>query len=371
MKFTQLCYLPIWFLKNVIFRKHGPLQTVLFITDYCNLKCKHCFEMGHACTMQKSYQDIKEELEYSYKQGSRFVDFEGGEPTLWRQTIDQSAQGEGLLKKGENLTPQSAGLSQKGENLTPQVEGLPQKGNNLPQQGVDGLTDKNDNPVLNVNDLIKLAKEIGFFSCTVTTNAQVDFSWVNADLIWMSLDGYKEYHDAVRGEGAFEKLDKNARIFAEKQKEKKAAGKKPCVLGCNMAVNNINKDSVSDVIRYVKESGFIESIAINFHTPYPGTEELMLDDQTKAEVIDRIISLKKQKYPIQNSVSGLKMMKVRGFKKNCWVSNFIITDGTRFKTCPGETLGICDDCGFCMAGEMYCVMHLKPDTLLAGMTLRL
>lgn len=311
MKFTQLCYLPIWFLKNVIFRKHGPLQTVLFITDYCNLRCKHCFEMGHACTMQKSYEKIKEELEYSYKQGSRFVDFEGGEPTLWRE---------------------------------------------------DGK---------DINDLIKLAKEIGFFSCTVTTNAQMDFSWVNADLIWMSLDGYKEYHDRVRGEGAFEKLDKNARIFAEKQKEKKAAGQKTCTLGCNMAVNNINKDSVADVISYVKNSGFIESIAINFHTPYPGTEELMLDDKTKAEVIDRIIELKKQHYPIQNSVSGLKMMKVRGFKKNCWVSNFIITDGTRFKTCPGETLGICDDCGFCMAGEMYCVMHLKPDTLLAGMSLRM
>ena len=335
MKFTQLCYLPIWFLRNVIFRKHGPLQTVLFITDYCNLKCKHCFEMGHACTMQKSYKNIKEELEYSYRMGSRFVDFEGGEPTLWRETVDDVTDPD------------------------------------LPKQGVDGNTDKNGNAVLNVNDLIRLAKEIGFFSCTVTTNAQVDFSWVNADLIWMSLDGFRDYHDKVRGEGAFEKLDQNARVFAEKQKEKKARGEKPCVLGCNMAVNKINESSVEDVIRYVKDSGFIESIAINFHTPYPGTEELMLDDKKKAEVIDRIIALKKQHYPIQNSVSGLKMMKIRGFKKNCWVSNFIITDGTRFKTCPGETLGICDDCGFCMAGEMYCVMHLKPDTLMAGMTLRL
>lgn len=335
MKFTQLCYLPVWFLQNVILGKHGPLQTVLFITDYCNLKCKHCFEMGHACTMQKSYKTIKEELEYSYRLGSRFVDFEGGEPTLWRETAD--------LKKNPDL----------------------------PERGVDGNTDKNGNPVLNINDLIRLAKEIGFFSCTVTTNAQTDFSWVRADLIWMSLDGYGEYHDRVRGEGAFERLDKNARLFAQAQKKRKAAGGKTCALGCNMAINTINKDSVAKVLRYVKASPFIESIALNFHTPYPGTEQLMLDDRTKAAVINQIIAFKRAGFPVQNSVSGLKMMKVRGFKKNCWVSNFILTDGTRLKTCPGMLLKICDDCGFCMAGEMYCVMHLKPDTLLAGLNLRM
>ena len=309
MKLTQLVYLPFWYLKNVIFKKHGPLQTVLFITDYCNLRCKHCFEMGHACTMQKSYEKIKEELQDCYRMGSRIVDFEGGEPTLWREKDERTGK------------------------------------------------------VRDVNDLIDLAKKIGFFSCTITTNAQTDFSWVKADLIWMSLDGYKEYHDAVRGEGAFEKLDRNARIYASKNGSKK--------LGANIAINKINRDSVADTLRYVKESPFIQSIAVNFHTPYPGTEEVMLSHEEKCKVIDEVIALKKQHYPIQNSISGLKMMKIRGFKKNCWVSNFIITDGTRFKTCPGETLGICDDCGFCMAGEMYCVMHLKIDTLLSGMKLRL
>ena len=29
------------------------------------------------------------------------------------------------------------------------------------------------------------------------------------------------------------------------------------------------------------------------------------------------------------------------------------------------------DSGFCMSGEMYSVMHLKPDTLLAGLNLRM
>ncbi|MBQ9030272.1 MAG: radical SAM protein [Parasporobacterium sp.] len=331
MKLQHMIYLPLWFVRNVIFRKHGPLQTVLFITDYCNLKCRHCFEMGHACTMQKSYRQIESELRDCYRMGSRFVDFEGGEPTLWRQNA----------------------------------------GEDTPQKGVDGWKDSAGREQLNINDLILLAKKIGFYSCTVTTNAQKDFSWVNADLIWMSLDGYRQTHDQIRGQGAFEKLDQNARIFAEMQQRRRQLKEHVCTLGCNMAVNRINAGSVRDTLEYVKNSLYIESIAVNFHTPYPGTEDLMLPDPDRARIIDEVISLKKQHYPIQNSISGLKTMKRRGFKKDCWISNFILTDGTWFRACPGETLGICDDCGFCMAGEMYSVLHLKPDTLLAGLSLRL
>ena len=261
----------------------------------------------------------------------------------------------GILKKNWNiLIGWEAGLSILREGTYSLASDSGSfSGPAMPERGVDGLTDQTGTPVLNLNDLIRLARKSDF-SCTVTTNAQMDFSWVNADLIWMSLDGYREYHDMIRGKGTFEKLDKNAGIFAAKQAEKKAAGRKACVLGCNMAVNNLNKDSVADVVEYVKNSRFIESIAINFHTPYPGTEHLMPDDQTRAEIIDRIIALKKQHYPIQNSISGLKMMKVRGFKKNCWVSNFIITDGTRLRPVREKLLGSVMTAGF--AWQERCIV---------------
>jgi hypothetical protein len=53
------------------------------------------------------------------------------------------------------------------------------------------------------------------------------------------------------------------------------------------------------------------------------------------------------------------------------VANFILPDGTRLAECAGKTAGVCDQCGFCMAGEMYSVMSLRPDTILAGLKLRL
>ena len=39
---------------------------------------------------------------------------------------------------------------------------------------------------------------------------------------------------------------------------------------------------------------------------------------------------------------------------------------------PDEGLmGACDACGFCMSGEMYSVLRMKPDTILAGLKLRM
>jgi coenzyme F420-reducing hydrogenase beta subunit len=47
-----------------------------------------------------------------------------------------------------------------------------------------------------------------------------------------------------------------------------------------------------------------------------------------------------------------------------------MVDGQRLPECNGKSAGVCEQCGFCMAGEMASVMSLKPETLLAGLKLR-
>lgn len=293
----KLFYLAWWFLRARLFGRKAPLQTVLFISDRCNLRCKHCnvYQLKNPHNM--TYEQIREHLEYSYKLGSRFVDFEGGETTIWR----------------------------------------------------DG--DKR------LNDLIDLAKEVGFYSATITTNAQQDFFGSKADSIWVSLDGIGKYHEAVRGEGTFARLEKNIATANHK------------ALSVNMAINTLNYESVDETIEYAKNNPHIKSISLNFHTPFPGTEYLALDMAKRAEIIDRIIEYKKKGYPIMNSVSGLKLMKHNNFKKRCWVTNFIYADGTR-GLCIGDGTDKCNECGFCMAGEMACVFSFKPDTIFAGLSLR-
>lgn len=297
--FRQYLYLAFWFFQVKFLGKKKPLQTVIFITDKCNLSCKHCVIYNHQAPTMKPIETIEKELTFAYQQGARFVDFEGGEPTLWKE--------------------------------------------------------KN----LNINNLIELAKKIGFFSCTITTNAQKDFSWVKADSIWVSMDGTNDFHDAVRGKGTFANLEKN--IANSNQK-------KICV---NMVVSTQNYTNVREAIIYAKNNPQIQSIAINFITPYSGIEHLWLDWEKRTQVIDEVLAMKKNKFPIMNSKSGLKMMKKNNFKKYCWVSNFIFLDGTRTPDCGGSTLNLCERCGYSMSGEMASVMNFKPDTLLSGLKLRL
>ncbi|MDR2353529.1 MAG: radical SAM protein [Deltaproteobacteria bacterium] len=294
----RFIYLGFWFLRARFFGRKAPLQTVLFVNNKCNLTCLHCNIYQQKSPITKSYAVISEELEYSYSLGSRFVDFEGGEPTLWREGS------------------------------------------------------------LDLNSLIQLAKKIGFYSATVTTNAQIPFADCQADSIWVSLDGLGKYHDQIRGEGTFSKLVKNIADSGHPH------------LSVNMVINRLNYESVEETIEFAAENPHIKSISLNFHTPFEGTEDLFLDWETRGKVIDLIIRLKKQGRPIMNSISGLKLMKGTDFTKHCWVTNFVMADGQRLAECQGKTSEVCDLCGFCMAGEMNSVFRLKLDTIFAGLNLR-
>ncbi|MCQ2164882.1 MAG: radical SAM protein [Bacteroidales bacterium] len=299
----QLFYLGQWFVRARLFGRKAPLQTVLFITDKCNLRCKHCSVYGSAGYRQRKFDDILQDMRESYKAGSRFIDLEGGEPTLWKE---------------------------------------------------DGKT---------INDIIDAALRMGFFSITVTTNAQQDFSWIHPDSIWVSMDGVGEYHERVRGEGTFARLEENIR---------KSGKKHICV---NMVVNSLNWESLDAAMEYARSNEAIEQISINFHTPYPGTEYLMLPVEKKVELIDKVLEYKKKGYPVMNSRSGLRRMKRNALGemklgKECFVTNFIYPDGSR-GLCVGYGTDKCAQCGFCMAGEMSSVFHFCPDTIFAGFKLRM
>ncbi len=299
----QYFYLAQWFVRARFLGRKAPLQTVLFITDKCNLRCKHCSVYGSAGYRQRTYDEIVADMHYAYKQGSRFIDLEGGEPTLW--------------KEGDKT----------------------------------------------INDLIDKARAIGFFSITVTTNAQQDFSWIHPHSIWVSMDGVGAYHDNIRGEGTFARLEENIRRSGQKH---------ICV---NMVVNSLNCESLDAAMDYVRQNPAIEQISVNFHTPYPGTEYLMLPPEKKAELIDKVLAYKRKGYPIMNSYSGLRKMKQNALGqitlgKECFVTNFIYPDGSR-GLCVGYGTEQCRQCGFCMAGEMASVFHFCPDTLLSGFKLRM
>ncbi|MDR2364994.1 MAG: radical SAM protein [Zoogloeaceae bacterium] len=291
-------YLPLWFFKARILGKRIPLQSVVFISDKCNLKCKHCALYAQKEAISKTLEEVRADLLYCYRQGSRFVDFEGGEPTLWR----------------------------------------------------DGEHD--------LNSLLRLARQIGFYTVTVTTNAARPFPGIEADSIWVSMDGVGASHEAIRGAGTFKRLIRHIETCGHPR------------ISVNMVVNTLNHTALDETIDFARNHPNINSIAINLHTPFAGTEALELDAATRHAVLEKVIRYKKRGYPIMNSLAGLKRMQRRDFKKYCWMANFVMADGSRLAECNGKREGLCERCGFCMAGEMASVMSLAPETLLAGIKLR-
>lgn len=289
-----------WYFRVRFLGKKIPLQSVLFISDVCNLKCEHCiYAKSTAPRITKSWAQIEDELQRCRKLGARFVDFEGGEPFLWRD--------------GEKT----------------------------------------------IDDLCVLAKKIGFFSTTITTNAQIPFDSPNSDLIWVSVDGVGKYHDAIRGEGAFEKLKKNV------------AASKHRFLNANMAINRLNYESVDDVVKFVWEHPRFKMLSVNFHTPFPGTEYMALDWDKRCEIIDKLLAWKKKGAPLMNTTRGIRGLKDMTFEKRCWIANFVSIDGVFHSQCEGAEQGICEKCGFGMATEMEGVFKLSPETILAGLKARM
>lgn len=300
MSFSENFYYVKWFFDCKLRGKRKPLQSVIFITDRCNLRCAHCNVVKEGPQAQtRSYEQIKETLQQCYRAGSRIVDFEGGEPLLWRDNEHD------------------------------------------------------------INSLIKLADSLGFHTTTVTTNAQLPITAV-PNLIWISLDGMEEAHDAMRGKGTWRRMMKNIEASDFKN------------LNVNMTVTTLNHQDVEEVVRFVAAHPKIKKISVSFYTPYEG-RELLVSPDVRSAVIDKLLELKREGLPLMNSRAGLKLMrdprKVSAGRQ-CWISNFVVSDGTWLDACPGETAGICDDCGFGMGAEMALLFKLHPEMLKAGLSVR-
>ncbi|MDR2620038.1 MAG: radical SAM protein [Propionibacteriaceae bacterium] len=299
---TELPYYAWWFFRCKLLGQRHPLQSVIFITDRCNLKCKHCNvvrEGPYVSTM--TYDEVREQLKFSYEAGSRIVDFEGGEPLLWRDRV----------------------------------------------RGAD------------LNSLIDLAREIGFFSTTVTTNAQQPIN-IHPDLIWISIDGLEAEHDYQRGPGTFARAMKN---IAESSHPN---------MNVNMTVTAHNWRDFPKVAELVKNHPKLNRLSFSFYVPYED-RGLIVPPEVRAEIIATAIALKQAGYPIMNSQAGMKLLRdPRSFADHraCWISNFVTSDGTRIMHCPGQDAGVCDECGFGMGPEMSLLFRLHPEMVLSGLKVR-
>lgn len=310
-KIRALPYFASWFIKVRFLGRRKPLQSVVFITDRCNLQCKHCAIVKEGRDSRcKSYEQIISELRYCYREGSRIVDFQGGEPSMWK---DESSEAKDL----------------------------------------------NKGKAADINTLIKKAKEMGFFSTTVTTNAQAPII-AQSDLIWVSIDGARDHHDRQRGVGAYDRLMRNVTASSHAK------------LNANMCVTRDNWQDFEKVAEIVRQTPQLKKMAFSFYTPFEEKDLTPTPEQREA-VIDQALKLKKSGFPLMNSLPAIELMRNPKNYVNdsqCWISNFVMSDGTRLDRCRGEAAGICDQCGFGMAAEMHLLWKFSPKMIKGALSAR-
>ena len=277
------------------FGSKAPLVNTLIIHYGCNLRCKHCsiFSNG-AEEMGKnklSYEEIIDDLKLQFKNGARIAYFEGGEPTMW---------------------------SDDGKDF---------------------------------GDLIRTAKEIGYNNIGYTTNGMNTF-FTESDVISVSLDGPREIHDLIRGEGVFDKLMENI-----------SASEFTGSIYANVVLQKDNIGYIDEIAEIIKNNEKMAGAIFNFITPPP--YDLMITAEEKKAAVDKIRELKKNGYPVLNSKRGLELLTEEDWSKKCpyHVTVFITPDGSHHNGCPMQNTPSCEKCGFAAVREYYLIKRGNPSTI--------
>jgi Fe-coproporphyrin III synthase len=266
------------------------------MTNICNLKCIHCPFWRTLKKQSLRWEDIKIILKKLYDDGVKIAIFEGGEPLLWKDSVGNK----------------------------------------------------------NIGDVIELAKKY-FFTTAVTTNGTLDFSDINSDIIFISLDGLEAVHNNIRG-NVFNLIISNIKKNNKSRK-----------IIINITISKMNSGDVAPLIKFLQ--GLVFGITIQFFYPYEEVENLCLDSDEKREIINEIISLKKDGYKILDSEHALKKMINNNWKCEDYLVASVDPDGKINYGCylKSRSKNIsCENCGFLAHCEISLSFQLDIDALISA-----
>jgi MoaA/NifB/PqqE/SkfB family radical SAM enzyme len=289
MRLSELAYFAWYGFKTFALRQRKPLIAGMPLTDVCNLQCRHCV-VANSGRGPYRLEHIEELMRHFYRQGVRILYLQGGEIMTWRE------------------------------------------GN------------------LGAEDVIRRAKEMGYFRVAVVTNGTLGLPQA-ADLIWVSLDGSEQVHESIRGAGAFGKVMQTLRGSQHRR------------VNLNMTINRLNEGEVEKVAQIARETPQVHGVSFNFHTPYPEVKDLALTSDERRAVIERILKLKSEGFPVLNTRGGLKAMRDNRWRRPIPIIN-LVEKGQIYECCWGrEQPGVCDQCGYGVIAELSQILSFNLPTI--------
>ncbi len=274
-----------------LFGRTSPLICGLVLHNRCNLRCRHCNVVDRQ-TNPMRFDEALNVMDTFYAEGGRCLYMEGGEPFMWRDHT------------------------------------------------------------FTLEDIVSYAREKGYYTVIIYTNGTFPIE-SGADTIFVSVDGLKDTHDALRGK-TFDRIINNIRQSDHTS------------IYINYTINSVNKEDIHGFCEYVSRIPQIKGTFFYFHTPYYGYDELFLDTETKKEILMKLLGLKKQ-YRILNSSAGLKAAIRNDWRKNLDICR-VYEDGNYYSCCRENNHGtLCKDCGYLSYAEIDQTLKLKPGAVINAM----
>ncbi|MEE9911837.1 MAG: radical SAM protein [Deltaproteobacteria bacterium] len=285
-----------FYCQRKILGRRIPLLASFKVTYRCNLACRACpFHLragGEDADM--SWKTAIGALESLRRSGTRLVVFEGGEPLLWRHGAHR------------------------------------------------------------LQDLVLQARR-RFLRVAVTTNGTLPLD-VPSHALWVSLDGLKETHDALRS-GSFDRVYANL----------KATNHPRVFVHCTL--NRRNWRDLESLAGLIREIPTVRGMTVQFFYPYhQGEEDLALSWAERQAAIEKLLDLKKSGFPILNSSAGLRAMKHNRWRCHDDILINVDPDGSITRGCYVKSRGEihCEACGFTPVAEASGALDFVPGSLWAG-----
>jgi len=204
-----------------------------------------------------------------------------------------------------------------------------------------------------INDIVREAKKY-FYCVGVTTNGTLPLD-VLTDIIWVSVDGLRDTHDKLRGP-SFDRIIDNIRSSAHPK------------IFANITINRLNHTEIPELVRFL--SPLVKGVTIQFFYPYPESEDLLLTWEERAAVLDKLIILKKEGYPVTDSLLALETLKNNTWFCEPWMIANVEPDGTFNQGCYLQNRTTddnpCQLCGFAAHTEISLAYQLHWQAIMAG-----
>ena len=265
-----------------------PLIRGLVLSNRCNLRCRHC-RVGERGANDMTVAEALSVIDGYYRDGGRCLYLEGGEPFLWRD-------------------------------------------------GDHGL-----------EDIVAYAHRRGYLAVVVYTNGTFPIA-TSADTVFVSVDGLRETHDALRGK-SFDKIMAN---IGSSQHPK---------LFVNYTINARNRGDVRPFLEFIDGVDRVRAVFFYFHTPYYGEDDLYLSPEDRHDIVLDLIALRR-KHRVLNSRAGL-FAALRNDWPRPLAACSVYEAGRIYPCCrvSGDP-ELCRECGYLSYAEIAQTWKLKPSAVM-------